>query len=297
MRYGAHLPLVDLDGRGWPVSSLPSYARVADELGFTTLAANDHLVFQRPWLDGIVALASVVGASGDLDLATTVALPAVRGPAALAKAAAALDVLSGGRLVLGLGAGSSRADHAAVGADFDRRWSRFEEAVRAVRSHLGIDDGAAALEPRPVRPGGPPIWIASWGSPAGLRRVARLGDGWLASAYNTTPTELARGRALVAERAGRRLPCTVATLWTWVTDDERERGDRVARLADVLGRPERELAGRVLVGPPEPCAELLSAYAAAGADLVLVWPLADHERQLERVMRDVAPHVRHGVLP
>jgi alkanesulfonate monooxygenase SsuD/methylene tetrahydromethanopterin reductase-like flavin-dependent oxidoreductase (luciferase family) len=117
--------------------------------------------------------------------------------------------------------------------------------------------------------------------------VARLGDGWLASAYNTTPDRVAEARAALP--AGH--TCAVATMWTRVTDDERDRRDCLALLAALLNRPEEELAGRVLVGPPEACAELLSAYAAAGVDQVLVWPVADHERQLERVMRDVVPLV------
>src|SRR5262245_32029246 len=130
MEYGAHLPLLDLEGRGWDIAGLTSYARTARELGFTALTSNDHLVFQRPWLDGIVALASVVEASGDLTLATTISLPVVRGPAALAKAAAALDLLSGGRFVLGVGPGSSRADYELAGVDFEDQWPRFEAAVR-----------------------------------------------------------------------------------------------------------------------------------------------------------------------
>jgi alkanesulfonate monooxygenase SsuD/methylene tetrahydromethanopterin reductase-like flavin-dependent oxidoreductase (luciferase family) len=292
MQYGAHLPLVDLDDRGWSVASLTSYARTARRLGYRTLAANDHLSFARPWLDAMVALAAVVEASGDLDLATTVALPVVRGPAVLAKTAAAIDVLSDGRLVLGVGAGSSPADYALAGVDFEDRWALFEEAVRALRSHLGSSPGTSALEPRPVRPGGPPIWIASWGSAAGLRRVARLGDGWLASAYNTSPAQVVVGRATLAEHAGRSLPCAVATMWTWVTDDERDRRTWLARLATMLDRPDHELADRLLVGSPEHCAAVVDAYAAAGTDLLLVWPVADHERQLERVMQEVVPLVR-----
>ncbi|MET0953934.1 MAG: LLM class flavin-dependent oxidoreductase [Aeromicrobium sp.] len=291
MEYGAHLPLIDLDGRGWSAPGLASYARTVERLGYRTLAANDHLTFVRPWLDGLVAMASVIGASGDVELATTVALPAVRGPAALAKAAAAIDVLSGGRLVLGLGPGSSRADHELAGLDFDQRWAQFDDAVGVVRRHLGRELGGTPLEPGPVRPGGPPVWIASWGSPAGLRRVARLGDGWLASAYNTTPDDVARGRARIAELAIRPLTCAVATMWTWVTDDDRDRRAVLARLATLLGRAEHDLAARLMVGSPEHCAELASAYAGVGVDRLLVWPVADHHGQLERFMQDVVPRV------
>ncbi|RYP85658.1 LLM class flavin-dependent oxidoreductase [Nocardioides guangzhouensis] len=282
MEYGAHLPQVDLDGRGWDPGGLTSYARTARELGFRALSANDHLVFRRPWLDGIVALASVVEASGDLTLATTVALPVVRGPAALAKAAAALDLLSGGRVVLGVGPGSSPEDYALAGVPFEERWPRFDASVVELRGHLRGGPDVPALEPR-SRPEGPPIWIGSWGSAAGLRRAARLGDGWLASAYNTSPEVVAAGR----REHG--LACSVATMWTYVTDDERVRAEQLGRLAAMLGRSESDLAGRVMVGPAEECAALLTSYADAGVDTLYVWPLADHERQLERVIQEVVP--------
>ena len=110
---------------------------------------------------------------------TTISQPVVRGPAALAKAAAALDLLSDGRFVLGVGPGSSRADYELARVDFEERWPRFEAAVRELRAHLGRDpdDETQPLEPRPPTPDRPPIWVGSWGSAAGLRRVnVHLGD-------------------------------------------------------------------------------------------------------------------------
>jgi len=309
MRYGAHLPLIDFDGAGWHPQTLPSYAATAHRLGFDALGANDHLVFQRPWLDCVVALSSVVAASGDLRLCTTVALPVVRGPVALAKAAAALDVVSGGRVVLGVGAGSSARDYDCAGVPFDERWPRFEESVRALRACLSVDAEPFAgrfyrtpgsLLPPPVRRDGPPVWVASWGSGAGLRRAARLGDGWLASAYNTSPEQVADARrTLAAElaRAGLTLdafPCVLATMWTYVTDDPAAARSRLDALGALLGRPAARLARQVLVGPPEHCAALLRAYAAAGIAEVFIWPLGDAESQLERFTRDVVPLVPAG---
>ncbi|GAA4472246.1 LLM class flavin-dependent oxidoreductase [Phytohabitans houttuyneae] len=305
MRYGAHLPLIDFEDQGWQPRALASYAAAARHLGYACVTANDHLVFQRPWLDGLVALAAVVEASGDLELATSVALPVVRGPVALAKAAAALDVVSGGRLVLGVGPGSSAHDYEAAGVPFGERWPRFEESIQVLRACL--TDGAPfegrfyaggpPLRPRPPRVDGPPIWVASWGSDAGLRRVARLGDGWVASAYNTTPARIVDARAKLAaalERDGRsldRFPCALATMWTYVTDDSRARDTRLAELAAMLNRPVEQLSGRVLVGPAESCAALVRRYAEAGVDRMFIWPLADAEVQLARFMRDVVPLV------
>ena len=90
-----------LDGRPWTLDRLLEYAQTAESEGFQALAANDHLVFGRPWLDGPTALAAVLTRTGQMALATTVALPVVRGPVALAKRLAATDLLCGGRLVVG----------------------------------------------------------------------------------------------------------------------------------------------------------------------------------------------------
>ena len=182
MQLGAHLPLIAFDGERPTLARLRSFAQQAAEHDYRYLCANDHLFFGRPWLDGPLALAATIDAAADMTLATTVCLPVVRGAHQTAKALAALDVLADGRLLAGVGVGSSPRDYEAAGVPFDERWRRFDDAIGELRTLLGP---ASPLEPRPATP--PPLWIASWGSPAGLRRVARLGDGWLASAYNTTP--------------------------------------------------------------------------------------------------------------
>src|SRR6266536_1783833 len=140
VEFGAHLPLIDF-GRPHDLPGLAAYARAAAALGYRYLCANDHLSFSRPWLDGPTVLAAVLAESGDMRLATTVSLPVLRGPVPLAKSLAAIDVLSGGRLVVGVGPGSSAADYAAAGIDLAERWRRFDEAVPALRAllHPGAD--------------------------------------------------------------------------------------------------------------------------------------------------------------
>jgi alkanesulfonate monooxygenase SsuD/methylene tetrahydromethanopterin reductase-like flavin-dependent oxidoreductase (luciferase family) len=279
MQYGAHLPLIAFDGVTWTLADLCAYARRAAALEYRFLCANDHLFFGRPWLDGPTALAATLDASADMTIATTVALPVIRGPVQTAKMLAALDRLSDGRLVAGVGPGSSPRDYAAVRVPFEERWKRFDEAVRALRSVLDEE----------AEPGRPPIWIASWGSPAGLRRVARLGDGWLASGYNTTPDAFRQGVAALPEG----LPNAIATMWLYVSD---KRGDADRVLADVLApmlnRPVEALRDLALpIGSPEQCAERIAAYAEAGAERVFVWPLADGLRQLEAFREKVVPLV------
>ncbi len=304
MQYGAHLPLIDFDATGFTANDLTSFTDTARETGFTAIASNDHFVFQKPWLDGIVALASVVDRSGDMMLATTVSLPVVRGPVALAKAAAALDILSGGRLVLGVGPGSSARDYEAVGVPFEDRWPRLDEAVRVLRAHLKSDappfegkhyNSNAALQPRPNRPDGPPIWIGSWGSDAGLRRVARRGDGWLASAYNTTPDQMAEGREKLlahlaqANKDAATFPISLATMWTYVTPDAPKATSMLEMLATMLNREPAAVAEQVIIGPADECAAKLRRSAEIGVERVFIWPIADSNAQLETFATKVRP--------
>lgn len=308
MDLGVHLPLMEFGHEGQSLARLHATVDAARDCGFAAVSANDHFVFSTPWLDGPTALAAAVERSAGLELATTVSLVALRGPVPLAKALVALDVLSGGRLIAGLGPGSSQRDYDAIGVPFEERWKRFDEAVRILRALLGRAPAPERaryyslpdvdLLPSPLRDGGIPLWIGSWGSAAGLRRVARLAEGWLASAYNTTPEGFASGRErLVGElrRHGRRaaaFPNALVTMWTWVTEDRAER-DRVLRdvLAPLLNRDPAELGGQLCIGSAEQCAELLSRYATAGCQRVYLWPLGDEPRQLELVAAEVAPRV------
>jgi probable F420-dependent oxidoreductase len=306
--YGAHLPLIGLDRQPWTLHRLLEYAEVAESAGFQILSANDHLVFPRPWLDGPTALAAVLSRTGRMDLATTVALPVVRGPVALAKSLAAIDLLSNGRLTVGVGPGSSARDYAVVGIPFEERWKRLDEAVQVLRT-LWLGEGppfrgkfysteGVTLEPYPAQRPGPPMWIGSWGSEAGLRRVARLGDGWLASAYNTIPEEFAAARRRLEEhlhavgRDPNRFPNAIATMFFYLSE-ERATSERIVRevLSPTLNRPEEELRQRLLVGPAEECAQKLAAYRAAGAERIFLWPVKDELRQLATFQEQVAPLV------
>ena len=291
-----HLPLMEFGDEGQSLARLTQAVDAARECGLAAISANDHFLFQTPWLDGPTALAAVVERSGTMELATTIALVSLRGPMALAKTLAALDVLSGGRVVAGVGPGSSERDYDAAGIPWDERWPRFEESVTHLRELLGPD---SELAPAPRRDGGIPLWLGSWGSAAGLRRIARLGDGWFASAYNTSPADFAAARGSLAEELRARgrdadgFPNGLVTMWTWITDDGAE-ANRVLRdmLAPMLRRDPEALREQLCVGPPERCAELLSRYADAGCERVHIWPLGDEPRQIERVAGEVLPAMR-----
>jgi alkanesulfonate monooxygenase SsuD/methylene tetrahydromethanopterin reductase-like flavin-dependent oxidoreductase (luciferase family) len=308
MDFGAHLPLMDFGGHPFTLEHLVAYTRTAAQLGFRAVSVNDHLVFAVPWLDGPTALAAVTEHSGDMTLATTVALPVLRGPVPLAKALGAIDRLSGGRVLAAVGPGSSPQDYEVVGLDFEERWRRFDEAIPALRA-LWRRDGepfigrfystdGISLDPRPAQVDGPPIWVGSWGSDAGLRRVARLADGWLASAYNTTPELFGTAWSVLRDRLAEHhknrdtFPNALATMWCYITDDRAE-AERILseRVIPTVRRPEEMLRARLPIGPPERFAEKLSEFARAGVQRVFIWPVADERRQLELFWNTVRPLV------
>jgi alkanesulfonate monooxygenase SsuD/methylene tetrahydromethanopterin reductase-like flavin-dependent oxidoreductase (luciferase family) len=306
MDYGLHLPLMDFGRNPFTLDHLITYTETAQQLGFSALAANDHLIYSKPWLDGPTALAAVLSHSGRMDLVTTVSLPIVRGPVPLAKSLGAIDRLSGGRLIACVGPGSSARDYAVVGIPFEERWKRFDEAIQTLRA-LWNREGTAfkgnfystegiVLEPFPAQKSSPPIWVGSWGSEAGLRRVARLADGWLASGYNTTP-ELFAGAwrqlqefLVAAGKDAASFPNAIATMWLYVTENGRD-ADRMLNevLAPALNRPITELRERLPIGSALSCAEQLAAYQKVGVQRVYLWPVADELEQIKIFRKQVVP--------
>lgn len=278
------MPLIDFDGSGFSHRRLAATVDTARESGFGAISASDHLRFPAPFLDGLTALAAMAERSGEMKLMTTVALVTLRGPVPLARALAGLGILSGGRAIAGVGPGSSAADYEAVGVPFGERWPRFAEATRLLRAEL--------------QPAAVPLWIGSWGSRAGLRRVARLGDGWLASAYNTTPESFAANVEFLGQeldRRGRqasRFPHALVTMWTHITA-KRSDAQRVLSeiISPLVGRNPAELGDRICIGGTQECAELLARYAHAGCQAVHFWPVGDERRQIELIASEVMPRV------
>ena len=226
MRFGVHLPLMDFGDQRFAVDRLEEYVETATALGFDAVSVNDHMVFGVPWLDGPTALAAVVSCSGDARLFTTVANPVVRGPAALAKVLAGLDVLSGGRVTAGLGPGSSARDYATVGVPFEERWPRFDEAVLAMRALLSggsftgrfyaVDgrpcgrrdrlDAAPADRPRAARPATADVRQIAARVARRIVRVALTESCWPATWKMSVPKASSRGSSSIHAR-GRKSGC------------------------------------------------------------------------------------------
>jgi len=307
--YGAHLPVIDFGNQGYSLEHLSTYVRTARELGFKAISTNDHLIHVRPWLDAPTALAAILSHSGDMEVGTSILLSVVRGPVQMAKTLAAIDILSNGRLFVGIGPGSSAHDYEIVGLDYEERWKRVDEAIQILRSLWSVNKNDFSgrfysatginLEPKPLQKPHPPILVGSWGSDAGLRRVARLGDGWLASAYNTMPDQFAAGLVKLRDQLKlfrkdvAQFPNALATMFMYITEDNSE-AERVLSetLATFLHRPFEQLRERLLVGAPETCAEKLAAYKVVGVQRVFIWPVKNDIEQLTTFQKKVAPLVR-----
>lgn len=309
MEFGAHLPLILSTHGPPPVAAwISDYAAAAEALGYTAVSANDHVMYRSPWLDGPTTLAVAAAATKRVRIATSVLVPAIRHPFVTAKMLATLDVLSGGRVVVGVGPGSYQPDYDATGVPFDERWKRLGECVIAMREIWqgdNVPDAAGPyafsnvnMRPRPAQPNGPPIWIGSWGSPVGLRRVARIGDGWLASAYNTTPEKFGEDWNALKETLPRfgkepkEFPNALVTMFSYVSDDARDIDRAVQqKLSPAIGRAPEDLTGKLLMGSAEECARRVRAYQAAGVQRIFIWPAADEMEQLRVFAERVMPMV------
>jgi probable F420-dependent oxidoreductase len=274
IRVGIQLPEVEREVR-WP--ELRDMARAIDDLGFDALWVGEHLLYRwpnrearGPW-EAWTSLAALAAATTNVTIGPLVACTSFHNPAVLAKQAATIDEIAGGRFVLGLGAGWNETEFRAFGFPFDHRIDRFEEAFTIIRALL--QDGAIDFEgrfyqardcellPRP-RPGGPPLLIGSNG-PRMLRITmphAHAWNTWYADTGNR-PDGVASLRAIV-DGACRDVGRDPAEIRTTVAVHVRLPGGK----GRTMGDPATTDRIVPLEGPPGRMADELRAYAAAGVD-------------------------------
>ncbi len=226
----------------------------------------------------MTSLAVAAGATATASLGTCVLQLPLRDPASVARQAATLQTLSGGRFVLGLGMGSHAGEYEAAGADFARRGRRLDAGLDALRDawRSAEDPGRRyRLEPAtaPI-----PIWLGG-SSEAAIARAAHTGDGWVPMFIS--PADYAAGKDRLAEiaTAADRDPAAIdmaVVVMACVGDSaEVARKDGTNWLADLYDLPPRAFERHLLAGPPEDCAAGIEAYRAAGATQVVVMIAAD----------------------
>ncbi len=246
LAYGMQLPIQSqssLYAEPWEADATPDdlveIARAADRAGFAYLACCDHVAIPRrlaaamgtTWYDPVATLSYIAAATERVLLMSHVAVVGLRHPLLTAKQYATLDHLSGGRLILGVGAGHVPEEFEALGVDFARRGAVLDEAIDALRAALGPDEypehhgklhdfGGLGQRPRPAQDR-VPLWVGG-SSPAAVRRAATRADGWLPQGdpRDKLPAQIARLRRLRRGRRGSRSrsrrwrsprPCTSAS--------------------------------------------------------------------------------------
>ncbi|MGW7167034.1 LLM class F420-dependent oxidoreductase [Streptomyces sp. NPDC054884] len=287
LAYGIQLPVQSqstMYAEPWEADAGPAdlveIARAADRGGFAYVAACDHVAIPRRlaeamstvWYDPVATLAHLAAVTTRVRLLSHVAVVGLRHPLVTAKQYATLDHLSGGRLVLGVGAGHVREEFEALGADFERRGTVLDETIDALRAALGPDEFPAhhgkaydfeglGQRPRPAQ-ARVPVWVGG-SSPAAVRRAALKGDGWLPQGdpRDRLPAQIERIRRLRAEAgAGAGAGAGVGEPFT------------VGAITEPLyvGTPSWNVGRRTLAGPPQALAASLSAYREMGVDQIQV---------------------------
>jgi probable F420-dependent oxidoreductase len=281
--------------------------RRIEEWGFESVWAGDHVSFHNPIWEPLTLLASYVGITSRIKLATGVYLLALRSPAVAAKMTATLDVLSGGRLIFGVGVGGENPKEFEVcSVPHRQRGARVTEGIDVVRT-LWRDTPASfqglfsrfegvSIDPKPVQQPGPPIWIGGR-SEAALARAARQGDGWIS--YVVHAERYRQGVARIREAAataGRTLDGFVNAHLAFVTigaDYEKARETWVRLLSKRYAQDFGPLAGKYgIIGTAAQCVEQLERFIEAGCTYFVMNPIcdnADTEPQFEQIAAEVLP--------
>lgn len=329
---GLALPHYDFsfwDGRPADLDSVIEIARRAESLGYESAWISDHFFLDLAKYGGpdhrygslepLTALAAIGAETERLRLGTLVLSEAFRPPTLVAKMAATIDVMSGGRLEIGLGAGWYQPEYEAAGIPFPppgERVDRLREAALVVGGMLSGTPFSfagryyraeeAPNEPQPLQRPRPPLWIGGKGGPRLMRVVAETADGWN-TVWRWTPQAYAE-RLSVLRRACERVGRDVATVRLSVgllclvgIDDEdvRKRYEAFRAWAPggaLDGTSLEEFADGVLVGTPEECADRIREFESLGVERIILsfgplpFSVADPE-QIEIVAETVLPRL------
>jgi alkanesulfonate monooxygenase SsuD/methylene tetrahydromethanopterin reductase-like flavin-dependent oxidoreductase (luciferase family) len=289
-------------GAGTDPRELLDFAVRAEELGYSSLWVNDFLL--TPRIEALTMLAAVAPLTSRVTLGTAALLPVLRRPVQAAQTLASIDLLSGGRLVLTVGAAFPGQfgvpQHVLSDVPWERRFTRLDETVALWRQLWATPEGGGSFQGQllryeqlppmttPVRPGGPPVWLGG-ASESALRRTGRRYDGWMPYPPSTDAyaTGLAAVRAAAAE-AGRDAAAVTPALFVSI-ERGRELLGTFAKASYGLPLDQLEQIQALAAGPPEVVAEKLRGYVAAGARHLVVriatTSLESQREQLEHIIK------------
>jgi probable F420-dependent oxidoreductase len=292
----------------WPLP-LEQAERV-ETLGFDSLWTSEHMLFYVPMFDVVTILAAYAARTKRLLLGSAVLLLPLRHPTVLAKEVASLDIISNGRIILGVGVGGEYPrEFVACGVPVKERGRRTDEAIEVMRrlwSESGVNHEGrffrledANMLPRPVQKPGPPIWVAGR-SEAAIKRAARLGDGYMPYLFSPERYRDSLEKVSAFAQQHGRDPATIeAGMYQFICladtyEEARQRANQDLSLR--YNQPFDRIVDRYCVlGTPDQCAARLGHYVEAGVRhfiLVPIGPPAELPVHLEVYAREVVPGVR-----
>ncbi len=282
MKIGIGLPVAI---PGTPANLLLEWAKRAEQGPFSSLGVLDRVVYNN--YEPLITLAATAGVTSRLRLVTTVLLAPTRNTGILAKQAASLDALSGGRLTLGLGIGGREDDFLAAPADFHTRGKRFNEQLAFFErawSGQPINDRLGPIGPTPARPGGPEILIGGY-SEAAIKRLSRWGNGFIAGGRAPDQVkqffQMARNTWQQAGRPGQ--PRLAAIAYYGLGAQATEGIEKyITHYYSFLGPAAQQMAKNV-PSSPEAVRSLIQAFSDLGLDEVLIGPCIPELDQIDRL--------------
>ncbi len=282
-----------------------------EEMGYDSAWTSEHIFFYFPTFDALTALAAMAARTSRITLGTAVLLLPLRPAALAAKEIASVDIISGGRLIVGVGVGGEYPkEFEAVGVPVKQRGARTDEAIQVLKLLFTQDNvtfhgrftdlEGVTLQPKPPQAGGPPIWVAGR-SEAAMRRAGRLADGYLP--YLFSPQRFRDGLAQVrrhAEEAGRDADAITPGIYQFIClADTYEEATRIAAadLSRRYNQPFEKIVDRYVVrGNADDCARRLADFAEAGVQHFILVPISptfgDFMAHVEAYARDVLPRLR-----
>jgi probable F420-dependent oxidoreductase len=279
-----------------PITELAAVCAGAERLGADALWACDHLFWHGPSLECLVALTVAATATRQVTLGSCVIQLPLRSAQAVAKQAASLQALSGGRLVLGVGVGSHAGEYEQAGVDYHQRGRLLDEGIADLRRAWATGDrvsrgdtasGGAAQYRQLPGPAPIPVWVGG-SSEAALRRAATLADGWMplfltARQYGEAVERLAKEVAAAGRRDDAVTPAMV--LFVSIDDDPAAGLDRGTRwMSSLYGIPPKAFDRHLVTGTADQVADVVASYRAAGARHVSIYVTDDHPLdQFERL--------------
>jgi probable F420-dependent oxidoreductase len=298
MRFAIAIP--QYVGDGFDASGFRAHLGRAEELGFESAWTQEQILGAAPTLSALGAMTYAAACTQRLRLGCAVFVSPLHNPLHLAKSIATTDQLSHGRVEVGVGIGGRVRPFGAFGVDPDALVARFNEGIALMKAcwtepQIRFEgrfwqlDGAT-MEPKPVQKPYPPLWFGA-NQPVAVRRAVRLGDGFFGAGSQTTAqfTEQVRiVRAELEQQARDAATFRIAKrVYIHVDDDPTRAREQID--AALIRHYGRDLSAVAVSGPPAACVAGLREVADAGAELILLNPLLDDARQLERLAAEVVP--------